>query len=108
MDYAEFVEIHNKYPVLLYPALKFQYVLREKTLGEDWWLNKLRKYKGVREKIRAMNLSAEEAVKTEMARAAQDVQRVARMKERDIQIKSTTSTLSRAILQARQFIDEIS
>lgn len=108
LDFAEFLALHHRYPALFYPALQFQYVLRDKTMGEQWWLTKLRKYKGVRDKLKAMNVSAEEAAKVEMSRAALDVEREARMKEREIKMKSTTSTLSRAILQARQFMDEIS
>lgn len=78
------------------------------TMGEDWWLKKLRKYKGVRAKIAGSKNNADEVAALEMARADNDIQREERMKNRDLEIKQTSSAIRRVILNARQLADEFS
>ena len=77
-------------------------------MGENWWFNKLSKYKDVRKKLKATSVNADEAALIEMERLEQDEAREKRMAEREAQIKGTSSTLVKAILHARQFADEFS
>lgn len=77
-------------------------------MGEDWWLKKLRKYKGVREKIQGSKANADEVAALEMERADNDIKREERMKHRELEIKQTTSAIRRVILNARQLADEFS
>lgn len=77
-------------------------------MGEDWWLKKLRKYKGVRAKIAGTKTNADDVAALEMARADNDIQREERMKNRDLEIKQTSSAIRRVILNARQLADEFS
>ena len=77
-------------------------------MGEDWWLKKLRKYKGVRAKLLGSKANADEVAALEMARAENDVKREERMKNRELEIKQTSSALKKVILNARQIADEFS
>lgn len=77
-------------------------------MGANWWFEKLSKYKGVRKKLKATSVNADEAAEIEMERMEHDEKRRKRMEDRDLLIKATTSTVVKAILQARQFADEIS
>lgn len=77
-------------------------------MGDDWWFKKLLKYKNVKRKLKATSINADEAAQIEMERLERDVMKVRRMEERDALIKATTSTVVKAILQARQFADEFS
>jgi len=108
MTWAEFNEIDGKLPTLFYPAFKLQLNMRDKTMGEDWWLKKLRKYKGVREKLLGSKANADDVAKLEMERAENDVQREERMKNRELEIKQTSSAIRKVILNARQIADEFS
>ena len=38
IDYAEFVELDRRYPLVLFPAFKLQDMLQKKTLGEATWV----------------------------------------------------------------------
>lgn len=49
MTYDAFVTIHAQFPTILYPAFKFQLSMREKSMGEQWWVDKLLKYNQVSE-----------------------------------------------------------
>ena len=77
-------------------------------MGENWWFNKLSKYKGVRKKLKASSVNADEAAHIEMERLEHDEKRQKRMADREALIKGTSSTVVKAILQARQFADEFS
>jgi hypothetical protein len=77
-------------------------------MGEDWWLKKLRKYKQVRAKLLGSLANADDVAKLEMARAENDIQREERMKNRDQEIKQTSSAIKKVILNARQLADEFS
>lgn len=83
-------------------------VVSMQTMGADWWFNKLLKYKGVRRKIKATSVNADEAAQIEMERLEHDELKAQRMADREAQINATTSTVVKAILQARQFADEFS
>jgi hypothetical protein len=77
-------------------------------MGDDWWFEKLSKYKGVRRKLKKMNMNADLAASIEMERLQHDEEKKKRMDDRELLIKNTTSTVAKAILQARQFADEFS
>ena len=77
-------------------------------MGEDWWLKKLRKYKGVRAKLLGSKANADDVAKLEMERAENDILREERMKNRELEIKQTSSAIKRVILNARQIADEFS
>lgn len=77
-------------------------------MGEDWWLKKLRKYKGVRAKLLGSKTNADDVAKLEMERAENDIQREERMKNRELEIKQTSSAIRKVILNARQLADEFS
>ena len=77
-------------------------------MGANWWFNKLSKFKGVRRKLKATSVNADEAAEIEMQRLEQDERRALRMADREAQINGTSSTIVKAILQARQFADEFS
>ena len=55
-----------------------------------------------------MNMNADLAASIEMERLQHDEDKKRRMDERELLIKNTTSTVAKAILQARQFADEFS
>jgi hypothetical protein len=77
-------------------------------MGEDWWLNKLRKYKAVRQKVKSTTISADKAAEREMKRVADDEAREERIKFRAEKIKQSSSAIQRVILNARNFADEFS
>jgi Ca2+-binding EF-hand superfamily protein len=108
MEVQEFIKIHDKLPALLHPAFKLQLTIRDKTFGEEWWLKKLRKYKQVRHKIVAAGANSDTLAELEVQRFAEDQAREKRMAERSIQIKQETSQVRKALLLARQAIDEVS
>ena len=108
MTFGEFFTISKKFPMLLYPAFRFQNSLKEKFLGVDWWFNKLQKYKGVRRKLAAGSANTDEVANMEIARYKDDQVREQRIKERALQIKSESNPIRKVILQARQFVDEVS
>lgn len=68
----------------------------------------MRKYKGVREKLLGSKANADDVAKLEMERAENDVQREERMKNRELEIKQTSSAIRKVILNARQIADEFS
>ena len=76
-------------------------------MGNDWWVNKLRKYKLVRKKITAAGGNIDELAEIEMARFAEDEARQKRMTNRDEQIRTETSAVRRIILHAQQLADEL-
>lgn len=108
MTWNEFNDINGRLPTILYPAFRLQFAMRDRTMGEDWWLKKLRKYKGVREKLLGSKTNADDVAKLEMERAENDLKREERMKNRELEIKQTTSAIKKVILNARQIADEFS
>jgi hypothetical protein len=77
-------------------------------MGEDWWLNKLRKYKSVRQKLKGTKMDADEAAQREMQRVKDDDERVQRMANRKVRIAQTGSAIEKVLLNARQLADEFS
>ena len=77
-------------------------------MGDDWWVEKLRKYKTVRRKITAAGSNIDEIAAIEMERFGQDEIKNKRIADRENQIKNETSAIRKLILEARQFVDEIS
>lgn len=105
-------------------------------MGGDWWVDKLKKYQRVRaifkyylslefnlltmlwstpnsilqvrKKLVAIDNNADLLAETEMKRFMDDQAKAKRMKEREFAIKNEASTARRALLQARQFVDEFS
>ena len=107
MDFYEFKDIMAKYPALPHPIENMQFQLREKSLGNDWWVDKLRKYKVVRHKIAASGANIDEVAAIEMQRFGEDEARQKRMAKRETQIANETSAVRRLLLHARQIADEL-
>lgn len=53
MDFKEFVALNESFPAFFYPAFQLQNAFRVKTMGLDWWVDKLKKYRNVRRKLTA-------------------------------------------------------
>ena len=96
------------FPAMFFPAFRLQDSMRKKTMGTDWFVDKLNKYKQVRKKMTAVGTKVDEMAELEMKRFVEDQAREKRMAQRDIEIKNETSTIRKAILEAQQFLDEAS
>jgi Ca2+-binding EF-hand superfamily protein len=107
MDFYEFKDIMCKYPALPHPMEKMQFQLRDKTMGNEWWVDKLRKYKTVRRKMEATGANIDEVAAIEMKRFGEDEARNKRMADREKAIQSEPSAVKRIILHARQIADEL-
>ena len=77
-------------------------------MGNDWYVDKLNKYKQVRKKMTAVGDKVDQMAELEMKRFVEDQAREKRMAQRDIEIKNETSTVRKALLEAQQFLDEVS
>ena len=108
MTFGEFRRVNDNFPTLFYPAFRLQHVMRTKFLGHDWWFKKLSKYKEVRRKMVAGSKNTDELAEFEIKRFKEEKEREQRIKERAYEIKKETSAIRKVILEARQFIDEIS
>lgn len=108
MDFEEFARMNDEFPNAMYPAFRLQDAFRTRILGDDWWWDKLAKYKGVRKKLMASGNNVDEMAAEEMKRFEDDVAKERRMKERDVQIRNETSAIRKTLLQARQMVDEFS
>ena len=75
-------------------------------MGDDWFVQKLRKYKEVRRKLMQTGDTTDLLAKLEIERFEEDEQRIKRMKERQRLIQQESSQIKKVILQARQFADE--
>jgi hypothetical protein len=62
----------------------------------------------VRRKITAIDQHADHLAELELERYQRDQERIKRMKDRDEEIANEASHIRKAILQARQFVDEFS
>ena len=107
MDFYEFKDIMAKYPALPHPMEIMQFRLREKTMGNEWWVDKLRKYKTVRRKMEATGANIDEVAAIEMKRFGEDEAREKRMADREREIATEPSAVKRIILHARQIADEL-
>ncbi len=108
MEFDEFARMNDEFPNAMYPAFRLQDAFRTKILGDDWWWDKLAKYKGVRKKITASSDNVDEMAAEEMKRFEDDIAKERRMKERDNKIRNETSAIKKTLLQARQMLDEFS
>ena len=86
---------------------KFQNNLKNTIMGDEWWFMKLTKYRGVRRKLEIGNRNTDDVAAQEIERFTQDLQREERIKSRAEEIRHETSTVRKALLEARQFVDEI-
>lgn len=82
-------------------------MLTSQTMGDEWWCEKLRRYKEVRRKMVATGRNIDVVAAEEMRRFAEDEARNKRIEERSKQIKGETSAIKKIILQARQIVDEL-
>jgi len=108
MKFDEFYAINDMFPAMFFPAFRLQDSMRKKTMGNDWYVDKLNKYKQVRKKMTAVGTKVDEMAELEMKRFVEDQAREKRMAQRDIEIKNETSTVRKALLEAQQFLDEVS
>lgn len=81
--------------------------MREKILGNEWWFDKLTKYKDVRWKMTQSGANVDKMAELEMQRFKEDEERNRRMRDRQIEIDKETSVVRKAILQAKQLMDEL-
>ena len=44
IDYAEFIEIDRRFPLILFPAFRLQDLMQKNTLGEGVWLQIMKNY----------------------------------------------------------------
>jgi hypothetical protein len=107
MDFAEFSRLSDTFPSLFKSFFSFQNKLRTKFLGIEWWFVKMTKYKGVRKKLVSGTKNTDEVANVLIKRFKDDKIRDERMRQREKEIHLETSTVRKAILEARQFIDEI-
>jgi hypothetical protein len=108
MEFKEFKILNDNFPAMFYPAFRMQHTFRLKTLGDDWFFDKLKRYEGVRTKLVKMTDKIDELAVLEMQRFNEDLEKAKRMAEREKEIKKETSTIRKTILEAKQFLDEVS
>ena len=77
-------------------------------MGIDWFFKKLEKYKIVRTKMAMEGSKIDGIVEQELERFQEDEERAQRMKKREEEIKQERSEVRKAILKAKQFVDEFS
>ena len=51
MEFDQFAAYNDEFPNIMHPAFRLQHAMREKILGNEWWFDKLTKYKNVRWKM---------------------------------------------------------
>eukprot|EP01038_Epipyxis_sp_PR26KG_P007862 gene7862-10671_t len=108
VTWTDFRKLNEQFPAIFHPAFNLQNTMRMKTIGVDWWVDKLKKYKKVRNKIEVAGTREDLLVKIELERFKGDEEKIARMQQRDIDIRNESSEVRLAILKARQFLDEFS
>ena len=72
MNYTEFARLHDEFPNIMHPAFRLQHSMRQKILGDDWWFDKLSKYKGVRSKLLQTGENVDKMAQIEMERFKAD------------------------------------
>ncbi len=108
LTYKDVKRINDENPALFYPAYQFQDTLRKKTLGVDWWFKKLTMYSQVRQKMLKESENTAEIMEIELERFQNEELKKERMQKRDQDIKAEASQVRKALLQAKQFLDEVS
>jgi Ca2+-binding EF-hand superfamily protein len=107
MDIKEFRQINQDFPGIFHPMFKLQHCMRTAFMGENWWVNKLRKYAGVRDRVGG-KVDVDALAELEKERFASDVQTRKRMNERKRDIRNEKSTVRKTLLEAKQFLDDLS
>lgn len=77
-------------------------------MGGDWFFQKLTKYKQVRTKMAMEGSQIDDIIEQELERFQEDEEKAVRMKKRADDIKQERSEVRKAILKAKQFMDEFS
>jgi hypothetical protein len=108
LTYTQIKQMNDEFPALFIPAFLFQDALRKKIIGVDWWFQKLSLYSQVRKKILKAGENTEEAIQLEIDRFRSEELKKDRMAQREQEIKNEGSDIRRAILKAKQFLDEVS
>lgn len=106
MKFKEFATLNDEFPNIMHPAFQLQDAMRKKHFGVDWWFDKLVKYKGVRRKMQQSGANVDLMAEIQMKRFEDDVAKEKRMKERALDIHRETNGIRKALLEARQFVDE--
>jgi Ca2+-binding EF-hand superfamily protein len=107
ISYYEFYQINANFPALFHPMFKLQHTMRTKLMGENWWVAKLRKYKGVRDRVGG-DVDVDRLAELEKERFQKDVDRRHRMNARKREIRNEKSTVRKVLLEAKQFLDDVS
>ena len=108
MYFPEFRDQSRVFYALFYPAFRLQHKFRTRIIGEKWWINKLRKYEGVRKFISGSDGQDLDVLsQAELDRFGKEKERTKRMAQRAKDIRKERSFTRRAILNARQFLDEM-
>merc|ERR1711988_813588 len=68
IEFAEFCDLHVRFPFLLYPGFNIQDKMRRHFLGLKWWERKLRKYKEVKNDINTSKLNTDKIIAQEEAK----------------------------------------
>lgn len=105
---ADWQRIHEQYPAIFAPIFLLQNAMRTMTMGDSWWFLKLSKYKEVRKKLAMDGQHTQDMVDLELSRFKEDEERKERMAKREKAIEQEGSQIRKTLLQARQFLDEIS
>ena len=77
-------------------------------MGAPWWIEKLRKYSGVRQKLTNSASLSDNLVVLEVARWQEDEARNERLAKRQRAMRHEGSAVKLALLRARQLADELS
>lgn len=104
----DFLVLNGEYPALFNQVFLLQHAMRTQTLGDTWWFNKLSKYRAVRSKMAMEGDRVQEMVDLELERFHEDQARAERMAQREVLINNEADGVRKTLLQARQFLDEIS
>ena len=74
-------------------------------MGEDWWFKKMTKYKGVRDRISG-DVDLDAMSVAEAGKYQEDLMVKKRMEERKREIRNEKSSVRKALLEAKQFMDD--
>jgi len=107
MGIKEFRQINQDFPGIFHPMFKLQHAMRTTFMGENWWVNKLRKYANMRDRVGG-KVDVDAIAELEKERFASDVQTRKRMNERKREIRNEKSAVRKTLLEAKQFLDDLS
>lgn len=106
MKFEEFARLNEQFPNIMHPAFRLQDQMRKLHFGVDWWFDKLVRYKGVRRKMQQSGENIDIMAEIQMKRFQDDLAKERRMKERADEIHRETNPVRKALLEARQIVDE--